>query len=706
LTEKERKMTAVSRILLGFVVWALVLGPGSPFATSHAYADTNVTQYGSNGGYGVNGDDITLLDVASGSADYLYLYQYAYGGGGGYGDNSSSPGKGGAASSNLTGLSLGTYSTSYNVYAAGGQGGYAQSGSAVNGGLGGDALAGFSLTGPGDIHGSASAIGGSGGYANGTGNGNGGNGGQATLGTVYGASISGGTVNVSGAATGGSGGYANGTGNGGNGGQATLGTVYGASISGGTVNVSGAATGGGGGGAGGGGNGGNGVSISLTNKVDGDTSGALTLSQSATGGGGGYAYGAGNGGLAGSAESWLTASKDVTSLSLSTSATGGGGGNAYGSGNGGNGAGATAKTDATNTNTTTASAYARGGSGGYGQNGGAGGQGGLATSTAKATSSTAYAQSNSYAYGGSGGNALGDFAAGKGGNATAMATGNALGTSSLYVNSYASGGQGGISSGNGSNGKSGDALAISTGTGPSGSAGAYATSNLGNGYFVTGQASAPILNGTSLAVAGTNVGQPITNLAEAQGKQAAAFGTALPNQSSIVPLLAQNPTVLASFNGNSTVLGYGVLGGTASSSVPMTFTSSLASNLNIQGISSPQHLIVGLLDSSFTGTDFGSLEFSIVGQGNQLFDKTFSSGAQALAFFDDNILDLGLLTSIAPGSNLNLTFNYSLVGSNDSGFDFNFIYGNGTPQVPIPGTVWLLGSGLVGLIGLKRKCLG
>jgi hypothetical protein len=32
--------------------------------------------------------------------------------------------------------------------------------------------------------------------------------------------------------------------------------------------------------------------------------------------------------------------------------------------------------------------------------------------------------------------------------------------------------------------------------------------------------------------------------------------------------------------------------------------------------------------------------------------------------------------------------------------------GSGGSSVPIPGAVWLLGSGLLGLIGLKRKFLG
>lgn len=405
-------MAAIPKLLLGWFIWALVLGP------IHAHADTTVTQYGSNGGYGENGGDVNLTDVAGGSGNDLYLSQNAYGGAGGDGDNSVPPGEGGSASSDLSGLSLGTDSTSYNATATGGQGGQSL-------------VAGIS------------------------------------------------------------------------------------------------------------------------------------------------------GGLGGSATATATASTPSGTLNVNSSASGSPGGS----------------------------------------------------------------------------DPSGNFAA------------------------------------------AGNALATSTGTAPSGSVGSYATSNLGNGYFVNGQASAPIINGTSISVAGTNVAQPLQTLADGQGKQAVAFGTALP--SNIDTMLAQYQKVYYAFNGYGPVLGYGVLGGMASSRGSGTYNSSLAYNLSIQGISNPQHLIVGLLSSSFSGPGFGSLEFSIVDQGQHLFDQTFSSASSAQAFFNDNVIDLGLLTSIPlTGSGLELTFNYSLVASNNSGGDFNFIYGNG---VPLPGSVWFLASGLVGLMGLKRK---
>ena len=41
-------------------------------------------------------------------------------------------------------------------------------------------------------------------------------------------------------------------------------------------------------------------------------------------------------------------------------------------------------------------------------------------------------------------------------------------------------------------------------------------------------------------------------------------------------------------------------------------------------------------------------------------------------------------------------------GTNYSGMDVNFHVGPRAPTVPIPAAVWLLGSGLIGLIGVRR----
>jgi hypothetical protein len=150
--------------------------------------------------------------------------------------------------------------------------------------------------------------------------------------------------------------------------------------------------------------------------------------------------------------------------------------------------------------------------------------------------------------------------------------------------------------------------------------------------------------------------------------------------------LNKSPAVLSTFNGSSTVLGYGVLGGAASSSSDYgTFNSSLNYNLDIKNLSNSLHLIVGLLGSSFTGVDFSNLEFSSYNQSQQLFDKTFGSAARAKSFFSNNVLDLGSFASIGSGiSGLNLAFNYNMTAANNSASYFNFIYGTPTTSPPPP----------------------
>lgn len=127
-----------------------------------------------------------------------------------------------------------------------------------------------------------------------------------------------------------------GPGNGGNGGGASLGTVYGGSTGGGTVTVLGSVIGGNGGGTpifalpsttpdlyplG---VNGDGASVTLANKVDGDTTGTLTLVQVAQGGDSGTGMML-NGG-AGSATSTLNLTRSAQSFNAATFAVGGNGG--------------------------------------------------------------------------------------------------------------------------------------------------------------------------------------------------------------------------------------------------------------------------------------------------------------------------------------------------------------------------------------------
>ncbi|MGD9504819.1 MAG: VPLPA-CTERM sorting domain-containing protein, partial [Syntrophobacteraceae bacterium] len=166
--------------------------------------------------------------------------------------------------------------------------------------------------------------------------------------------------------------------------------------------------------------------------------------------------------------------------------------------------------------------------------------------------------------------------------------------------------------------------------------------------------------------------------------------------------------VQSAFGDGSVFVGYGVLGGSASGDDSMTISSSLKFNFTINDSTASEDLLVGLLCSNSTGSGFESLTFTISGENGTLFNETFQSFDLAEAFFNDNVLDFGILSGLV-GDDLSstLTFVLSLTASDASGYDFNFVYGaaNSSP-VPIPGAVWLFGSGLAVLTGMRRSRRG
>lgn len=542
-----KRVPMVSVIAVLLVGITLAWGPQNTLLRpGQAYAETYVKQYGADGAEGEDGGDLDLIDLATGSADHLYLYQFAYGGRGGAGNWSLPPGRGGHASSFLSGASLGNYSTHYYVYAEGGPGGY---GHGVDGGQGGNAQAGLRLIGPGDLEGYAEA-----------------RGGQAGSGWLQGA--------------------------------------------------------------------------------DGGTASAASQVASAT--------------------SW------ARSIAVATS--------------------------------------------GGGSSGDPGGNGGDATADSQAVSTASWADSSATARGGDGGFGDSPFSGigGNGGRAIAFAQGTAPANSSVDVTAHASGGRGDSAPEGGSLGKSGQAQATATDTAGAGTVRAVGQTPLAR-YFNTGEtgeqlvearATAPVA-GTSTAVARTNEAGPLAGLTDASGLQAAALATAYPEIEALSPYLTANATVQAALNGASTIFGYSVLGSQAASSAAQIYSASVTYLLNAGGMTNSQHLLVGLLDVSYTGADFVKLTFSVTDQvhGRPLFSQTFTDAAQALAFFDDRVLDLGAWDSILDTNKyLNLAFGFSWEGLNDAAFAFNFVCGSGAAQVvPLPGAILLMGPCLLRLLSLRLK---
>jgi hypothetical protein len=455
-------------------------------STGGGSVNVTATQRGGNGGDGYDGAvggagaDSDLVDIVTGSTSgNLTLTQTAVGGAGGTArDSASTAGTAGDATSSLTANNSDGGNVTGTSNADGGAGGGATgTANTTDGTDGGAAAAAIALSDTGNVTANAIADGGSGG---GTVDGDAGDGGSATLGV--------GLVGV--------------TGN---------------SIGGGAVSVSGTANGGNGGSASGAGNAGDGASTSLTNQVDGDSTGTLTLTQVATGGNSGSVYDGVNG-TAGDAFSSLSKSSTTSSLlTVDARATGGNGGSRNSAtGKAADGGAATSVSIAENSAGEARANYAfttdaLGGTGGAGNGGADGGDGGAATRTATATTIGDYtARTFGRATGGGGGNinsATGGTA-GSGGAATDTTTVTSTGNGTIDGNSVgAYGGNGGsVGSGTGTGGDGG--LATSTASGSNAgtaSVNVGTTAEGGNGGYGRGVGETGGAGAAGVIVAATGV---------------------------------------------------------------------------------------------------------------------------------------------------------------------------------------------------------
>lgn len=99
------------------------------------------------------------------------------------------------------------------------------------------------------------------------------------------------------------------------------------------------------------------------------------------------------------------------------------------------------------------------------------------------------------------------------------------------------------------------------------------------------------------------------------------------------------------------------------------------------------------------------IDFNTGSAGYHLYEMVYDPISGTTDVFVDSIERISNWTgTVNPGRAGQ--FKFGSASSPDSGQgNYNMVEFSVTP-VPIPGAVWLLGSGLVGLIGLKRKFLG
>ena len=137
------------------------------------------------------------------------------------------------------------------------------------------------------------------------------------------------------------------------------------------------------------------------------------------------------------------------------------------------------------------------------------------------------------------------------------------------------------------------------------------------------------------------------------------------------------------------------------------FSTSVDFELHLEQLDDPQRLLVGLLGSAWTESEFTApnVRFRIAINDVTAVDETFVDIATATTFFDGRTLDLGDVSLL--GSTPSQHVRFQLDGTASYGpelLGLSLIFGNASP-VPAPPALALLLTGLgllVGRTGYRR----
>ncbi len=260
-------------------------------------------------------------------------------------------------------------------------------------------------------------------------------------------------------------------------------------------------------------------------------------------------------------------------------------------------------------------------------------------------------------------------AGGPGGSATA--TNNANGVD--FINTAEATGGAGLAG-------AGVALATATGSGEAGTASSTASTSLGSGFLVTAvqaAASAPV-SGTTVTDAEAQIGG--TTATFSTGKQSIATVDGAPALASVTTVLNANSNIAAAFATNPSYFGLGELGGAYSKAGSGTQTeiSNVTLTVDLTKVTDLQNLELGLYSGKSLGSGFESLTCTVIGDGTQVLTTTFTSAGAAKAFFTNDAIELGSLTSgPLSGSTLSLSIGMSITTTAaGQGFDAGFLIGD------------------------------
>jgi hypothetical protein len=219
------------------------------------------------------------------------------------------------------------------------------------------------------------------------------------------------------------------------------------------------------------------------------------------------------------------------------------------------------------------------------------------------------------------------------------------------------------------------AQAQSTAAGSSGQAQATAQTNFGSVNSIqttaTSQVAAVDSPVTSVAEVGSGLAPPTINSGQ-------SFSVA--NAFAIGPL----DLVFGSMGA-----GYGGTGQSLTNQMNADFTFNADGGI----------FLLDLIDNTLVANGFDTAEFQLSLNGNILDSELFNDVASAQAFFSNN--NLFSLALVAGLNDVQLSFAETM--SSDGGFSFDYGAAYPTSPVPLPPTLLLFASGIVGLGWLSRR---
>ena len=161
----------------------------------------------------------------------------------------------------------------------------------------------------------------------------------------------------------------------------------------------------------------------------------------------------------------------------------------------------------------------------------------------------------------------------------------------------------------------------------------------------------------------------------------------MPNAAFVASALSSHSNIQSAFdNPDSIVLGAGWQGASYSttSSSPLQYDSTITWNLNTTSLVGDD-LVLGLMDNQASGAGFSSLTFEVLVGNSTVVDQNFTSLSAAQAYFSDDALDLGTITSGVANSTVEVEFDLT-ASTNGSGFGEDFVLGAAAPCY-CPGTL-------------------